>query len=139
MSVLREAQDFCLIFDLVDSGLWTGKMFKQKQKKKKGEKEKEVVGKKKYESKKMKQDRITTQKIHLTVLFELLYFTPCLLQKRTVRDKEVEKLKQKTQKQAGKSEFLSKVWILNEILGFRFISTILGEDLSLNQLQISHL
>lgn len=136
MSVLREAQDFCLIFDLVDSGLWTGKMFKQKKKRKKGEKE---VWKKKYESKKMKQDRITTQKMHLTVLFELLYFTPCLLQKRTVRDKEVEKIKQKTQKQAGKSEFLSKVWILNEILGFRFISTILGKDLSLNQPQISHL
>lgn len=38
MSVLREAQDFCLIFDLVDSGLWTGKMFKQKKKEKREKK-----------------------------------------------------------------------------------------------------
>lgn len=87
----------------------------------------------------MKQDRITTQKIHLTVFFELLYFTPCYSKKRIVRDKEVEKLKRKTQRQAGKSEFLLKVWILKEILGFRFISMILGKNLTLNHLEISHL
>ena len=32
MCVLREAQDFCLIFDPVDSGLWTGKDVKKKKK-----------------------------------------------------------------------------------------------------------
>lgn len=31
MCVLREAQDFCLVFDPVDSGLWTGKVVKKKK------------------------------------------------------------------------------------------------------------
>lgn len=38
MCVLREAQDFCLIFDPVDSGLWTGKDVKKKKKRWKEEK-----------------------------------------------------------------------------------------------------
>ena len=60
MCVLREAQDFCLIFDPVDSGLWTGKDVKKKKKRWKEEKGME----KKNESKKMKRDRVTTQKIY---------------------------------------------------------------------------
>lgn len=43
MCVLRETQNFCLIFDPVDSGLSTGKDVKKKiGKKKKIEKEKKI-------------------------------------------------------------------------------------------------